>query len=297
MRLLPFASPDHQIVPGLAWYEQRFNEIQLKFHTEIEHLHKFYKAKIINIEEKLADAETQRMKSIEKLELDLREEFDRKLNDEIAHKESRIWETARETYLSDPGKTFLARDERILPTLDDVTKNTYAMWNPTTQYGKMASLSGNPGLPWAPKVELLEEVAKRGVDIKVILLHPNAIDLVTAMEARFTEGSIWISYSESELKKMFREKLIDELKQSVPLLSQIIGVNNIRFGKTPHFWKGCISDGFRCQYVFYDIPRKSVPFRYTENPSIVKWFEQYYFDPVWEDAMPIAHPSDVLKLL
>jgi len=296
MGLFPFISRERRIVPGLAWYEQRFIDIQSRFRTELDELNARYRTKLSDLESKLEQAEEQRAHALEHLENSLRRQFEARLSDEIAHTEARIWASARETFL-EPGKTFLARDERILPTLDDVFENTRMMWGQATRYGKMASLSGNPGLPWAPKAELLRDLVQRGVEIKVILLHPKAVDLLTAMEARFTEGSIWISYTEAELREMFRERLIAELRQSIPLLSEIVGIKNIRFGMRPHFWKGCITDGVRSQYVFYDIPRKSVPFRYTENPFIVKWFEDYYFDPIWEESEPMSKPEDMLALL
>lgn len=148
--------------------------------------------------------------------------------------------------LSSEAKKFIVKSEELLTYPDEVKNNTVKIWKKARKYVKMVSLTALPGLPWAPSENIIQNKKKKNVEIKIILLHPEAIDFLAEMEASFSEGPDFVNLSPEAVRTEFMK----QLKESVPKLVEIIGKDNVRFYKKPFFWKGTIVDGRYAQYVF-----------------------------------------------
>ena len=191
-----------------------------------------------------------------------------------------LYEKAYQYAFKRLNNNYFVRNERILDYPDEVRNNTIQIWNNTKQYIKMISLTALPGLPWSPSEKLIKKKVREGIKVKVLLLHPHSMDFIAKMEAICTDNPEFIDLTEETIKTEF----ITQLQESVPKLISTIGEENVRFYRGSFFWKGTIVDGKYAQYVFYDIPRKNVPFRYTEDTKLIEYFEKVYFDEFWERA-------------
>jgi hypothetical protein len=106
------------------------------------------------------------------------------------------------------------------------------------------------------------------------------MDHISTMESEFT-------VEPRPRERVFGDSIRANVSKVIQVYREAVGPESIRVYNKPFFWKGSIVDGKKALFTIFDVPRHDTPLRYTENRQVVKHFEKFYFDEIWQNARPI----------
>lgn len=184
--------------------------------------------------------------------------------------------------------SYTAENERVLERSIQSIQSSHAeeMWGSASDYVCFVSLTG---YPWLPDAAVIEEKLAEGVEVKLLLTAPSEENVIDLMKLERVEtASDLLSTEDSLITERYKVDLMRGITDTLDCLGDSLPAENIRFSRQTPIWKGTIVDGDRARYVLYDMPRSNdVPFRYTEEPAMIEFIEERYFNSRWESAMTL----------
>lgn len=163
------------------------------------------------------------------------------------------------------------------------------LWSSATEYVHGVSLYGRP---FMPEMSQLRELLSRGVDLEMVLVDPRseAAAEIAADKCRFSRTIDHYRVLAQTLRiddlepAILLERIRAEIDATVDIFEKLAkefpAANlDLRFIDFLPVWKGTVIDGRRAVYLLYDVPRMDVPFRYSEDPIRIGWYERHYVTP------------------
>ncbi len=192
------------------------------------------------------------------------------------------------TQVAPEGTLFLAEGEAIATseTVEEFRAQVDRQWSEAQHYVIGVSLYGRP---FMPSEERLADILRRGVSLSMTLVDPEsqAARTIATDKCRFSRTvrqndvlaeTLGINSLEVDV---IHNRIREEVNGTVAMLRRIKQAHpevnvNVQFIDFLPTWKGNSIDGLSAVYVIYDVPRLDVPFRFTSDVVLIKYYEERY---------------------
>ena len=180
---------------------------------------------------------------------------------------------------------FLCKDEKVIPPTVQNIKKVESI-RKAKSYIKMLITDGGNWLPLL--FDEIKNAQTRGVNIQILFLDPisSVNDYLSRVEPELTKDP---TYSSLIISAKERAERITKNSQTFK------GIAKIKFYDSYAFWRGMIVDGKCAFFRITHIPffGWEAPERETANITVVKHFERYYFDKIWEVSRELKVDKNV----
>jgi hypothetical protein len=203
------------------------------------------------------------------------------------------------TQVAQQDNLFLADGEHLATARDyqDFLTQIDDQWSAAGRYIYGVSLYGRP---FMPSEEQLAAILGRGVTLRMTLVDPEsqaardiAVDKCKFSRTIHQQDVLARTLGIDRLDPdILLDRIRDEVTGTVSMLSRIKRSSpkvdvSVRYIDFLPVWKGTIVDGTSACYVVYDVPRMDVPFRWTDDSDLIRYYEQRYVNVFWRQGRDV----------
>ena len=215
----------------------------------------------------------------------------------ISNWKDRIKEVIQDNLKKLENAIFLGKADVLIPR-EAVAFKKSELLDQAKHYIKILGVTGLFSLEPSTRELLIKKSTINNTKIQILLLHPNSpiLDHFAKHEGELTISPSVVgrkSQDVPETRKALKNDILRTLKGFREVAESksclISDIAEIRLYDLYPFWRGIIVDGNKTGYAIVHFPRDGTeaPFLENDNVKIVKHFEKYYFDKIWEDSKPV----------